>query len=314
MSLSAVLDESAPYGVPGAAGEPGVAEASEPASPDQADVPLVDIAYYTDPICSWSWAFEPHLRRLRYELGDRLRISYHLGGMIPDWQSFSDPLNSVDRPSQMGSHWYQVRQHTAMPLDERIWVEDAPTSSYPASIAVKAAQLQGADQGESYLRRLRESVMSMRRNIAKREVLLAIADELAGEDRLDAARFERDFGSDAAVEAFREDLTDARYRDIGRFPTLIYRRTGRTPIITVGFRPYELVRDAVGYVAPDLEPVRRARSAAEYVAYWGRVSTAEVAVALGIDVDAARQRLDELVLAGMVERLDPDFYQPRIRE
>ena len=62
-------------------------------------MPAVDVIYYTDPLCSWSWAFEPVWRRLRYELGDQLAWRYRMGGMIPDWRHYADPLNDVASPA-----------------------------------------------------------------------------------------------------------------------------------------------------------------------------------------------------------------------
>ena len=61
-----------------------------------------------------------------------------------------------------------------MPIDDRIWVEDPPTSSYPACIAIKAAELQSAEAADLYLGWLRHAVMTQRRNIARREVLLEV--------------------------------------------------------------------------------------------------------------------------------------------
>src|SRR5579885_885506 len=127
-------------------------------SPDQ-----VAITYFTDPLCCWSWAMEPQWRRLRYEFGDRVRCRVRMGGLLADWQSFHDPITAVSRPGQMGPHWFAAARASGMPIDERVWMEDPPASSYPACLAVKAAELQGGTAGARYLRRLREAVMLERR-------------------------------------------------------------------------------------------------------------------------------------------------------
>jgi putative protein-disulfide isomerase len=256
---------------------------------------LVTIDYFTDPLCSWSWAFEAQWRRLRYEFGGQLTWRYRMGGMLADWQSFSDPLNSVANPAQMGPQWHQVRALTGMPFDERIWREDPPASSYPASLAFKAAELQGPGRAERYLRRLREAVMLERRNIARQDVLLALAAEASSQSRepvtLDAARFANDLDGIAALEAFREDIKTAQYRGIGRFPTLILQRVGGRGVIIVGYRPYAVLCEALAAVAPDLAPVRRARDAAGYTRHWGSATVPEVAEALGVPVEEAAHQL-----------------------
>jgi hypothetical protein len=72
---------------------------------------LVEITYYTDPLCCWSWAFEPQWRRLRYEYSGKIKWRYRMGGLLPDWSSFSDPMNDVSRPIQMGPFWYAYQRY-----------------------------------------------------------------------------------------------------------------------------------------------------------------------------------------------------------
>jgi predicted DsbA family dithiol-disulfide isomerase len=213
---------------------------------EEAGVAL-EVTYYTDPLCCWSWAMEPHWRRLLDELGDRLAWRYRMGGMIADWASYQDPVNAVRRPSQMGPVWMEARHLAGAALDERIWIEDPPASSYPACLAVEAAGLQSSAAADAYLRRARQAVMTERRNIARREILLELAAEFAAgtPGLLDPERFAADLGSEAALAALREDLKECRYRGIGRFPTLtmLRRDTGRGVGI-MGYRPYEVLRGA----------------------------------------------------------------------
>jgi putative protein-disulfide isomerase len=227
----------------------GAGASGQPAS---AVSPLT-VVYYTDPLCCWSWAFEPHWRRLRDEFGGALDCRYRMAGMIADWDSYNDPLNMVSRPVQMGPMWRQAQHLSGMPIDDRIWVEDPPTSSYPACIAIKAAELQSAEAADLYLGRLRHAVMTQRRNIARREVLLEVANEAAAAapDRLDVGRLRDDLEGTAARDGLREDIKEARYRGIGRFPTLTLRHPSGAGVMVVGYRPYEVLRAAIARLAPD---------------------------------------------------------------
>ncbi len=263
--------------------------------------PLVHITYYTDPLCSWSWAFEPQWRRLRYELGTQIAWTYCMSGMIADWQQYSDPLNDVSRPVQMGPQWYQVRTLSGMPLNEHIWFTDPPASSYPACLAVKAAERQGSDAGEVYLRRLREAVMIHGRNIARWEVLRSVAEEVP---LLDAERFHADLNDDSTNHAFREDLKDVRWREIGRFPSLILRGVNDRAILIVGYRPYSVLLDAVHALAPDAHPQRPIDDPVAYVKHWGRLTTREVAEITDGDVQTAERKLADAQAGGEVERID----------
>lgn len=278
--------------------------------PDNRDMlpagPLVEVIYYTDPLCSWSWAFEPEWRRLRYEFGEQLTWRYVMGGLLSSWREFSDPFNEINRPAQMGPHWLHVHSIVGMPIDERIWIEDPPTSSYPACLAVKGAECQGLTVAEHYLRRLREAVMLERRNIARPEVLLALAEELTSMDfpvpQLDLARFRRDFESQEVLAAFREDLKDMNYRSIGRFPTLILRSTSGPAVIIVGYRPYDVLCAALTRVAPTCKPLRVASNPIAYVSAWERSTAREVCVACAMDETAASAVLDDAVARGILAR------------
>jgi predicted DsbA family dithiol-disulfide isomerase len=216
----------------------------------------VDVVYYTDPLCCWSWALEPQWRRLRAEFGAALAWRYRMAGMIADWGSYSDPVNAVSRPLQMGPIWREAQQRSGVALDDRIWAEDPPASSYPACIAVKAAELQSAAAADLYLGRLRVAVMAQRRNIARPEVLLEVADETAAAapGRLDAERLRHDLAGAAARDALRNDIKEARYRGIGRFPTLTLRAANGTGVMIVGYRPYEVLCAALARIAPELQP------------------------------------------------------------
>jgi len=70
----------------------------------------VEIVYYTDPLCCWSWAFEPQWRRLQYKLRDKLSVRYCMGGLIADWKNFNDEVNSINRPAQMGAKGMAVNK------------------------------------------------------------------------------------------------------------------------------------------------------------------------------------------------------------
>ena len=249
----------------------------------------VKITYYTDPLCCWSWALEPQWRRLRYEYGKQITWRYRMGGMISGWDGFNDPLSSVSRPAQMGPLWLQARHLSGMPIKDQIWIEDPPSSSYPACMAFKAARLQSPKAGEQYLRRLREAVMLECRNIARREVLLELAQALADEQPncLDVTRFSADFENGEAQRTFREDLQEVRYRDIGRFPTLTLCRQDGHGVLIVGYRPYKALHTALLQVAPDLQPVRPLPSRDEYAAFWGALTDRELA-----EIDGAQQEAD----------------------
>lgn len=242
------------------------------------NVDRVEIEYYTDPLCCWSWAFEPQWRRLRYEYSGLIVWRYRMGGLLPNWKSFSDPLNTVEKPIQMGPVWMEAHHISGMPINNRLWFDNPPQSSYPACIAVKCAELQSADAAEAFLRRTREAVMSEGKNIANQEVLRDLAKEISIKlsDIFDYDQFKEDLQNEAGMKKFKEDLQKARYHQISRFPALTIRRPDSPGVLIVGYRPYDALVIALEQAAPGIKPVRKARNEEDYNTFWGSNMPSEI--------------------------------------
>src|SRR5690348_12262205 len=100
-------------------------------SDTQSKAGRVQIIYYTDPLCCWSWGFEQHWQRLLKEYADEISYRYCMGGLLADWNNYKDTMNAISRPVQMGPLWLEVHHITGAPLNDRIWISDPPASSYP---------------------------------------------------------------------------------------------------------------------------------------------------------------------------------------
>ncbi len=122
----------------------------------------IKVIYFTDPICSSCWGIEPQLRKLKLEYGTIIEIEYRMGGLLPDWNYNS---GGISKPSDVAHHWDEVSVYYDMPIDGDIWLEDPLFSSYPPSIAFKAAQLQDEKKASIFLREIREMVFIHKKNI-----------------------------------------------------------------------------------------------------------------------------------------------------
>ena len=210
------------------------------------------VEYFTDPLCCWSWAFEPQLRKLRFLLRDRLKITYVMGGLLRDWKSFNDQMNDVNRPPQLGPLWMQAKNMSGQPIDENIWISDPVDTSYLACMAVKAAALQSKVGEEAMLRKLRETVMIHKKNIGEVEIILKIAAELEQDGVLKKDRFKNDLFSDEVSELFRKDLDRTKAGGITRFPTLLISYREKTYQIT-GYRPFHELKKTFLLLDPELD-------------------------------------------------------------
>jgi putative protein-disulfide isomerase len=238
----------------------------------------VEIVFYTDPLCCWSWAFEPQWRRLQYEFQPQLVCRYVMTGLLPSWKNYSDPLYSVSRPQQMGPVWMEASAASGMQMNSKIWVQDPPASSYPACIAVKSVELQSQIAAVKYLRLLREAVMLKGKNISKQDMLTEIAESLADSNPglINLHQFADDLTNDNGLEAFRRDWQETQNRNITRTPTLIMRSQNRPAIMLTGYRPYHVLLEALKQIVPEIEPTAKQISADDYKHFWGSLTEREI--------------------------------------
>ncbi|HET9120862.1 MAG TPA: DsbA family protein [Solirubrobacterales bacterium] len=158
----------------------------------------VQVRFYTDPACPWSWAAEPAIRRLIWEFEGELDFAWVMGGLARSYEH----ANLLDVVGQ----WLEDAAAGGMPCDPRIWIQNPLSSTYPACQAVKAAEEQGWQAGYRYLRALREGIMFERRKLDHADALI----DAAGRSGIDRARFELDLRSHAITEAFGADLEEVR--------------------------------------------------------------------------------------------------------
>lgn len=190
---------------------------------------------------------EPAWQELLRVYEGNITWRYCMGGLLPDWKSYRDTEQHVSRPFQMGPVWLEAKYISNQPIDETIWFADPPASSYPACLAVRCAALQSAQAEHHYLYALRKAVMAERRNIAKKEVLLAVADEVAVQfpGIMDMVKFRADIEMGNSLEDLRADLKEVSYRNIGRFPSLVLHQDNGLGTIITGYRPFEVLHGLV---------------------------------------------------------------------
>lgn len=206
----------------------------------------IRIIYYTDPICSSCWGIEPQLRKLKLQYSGYIAIEYRMGGLLPDWSYNS---GGISKPSDVAEHWEEAGRYYNMPIDGGVWLEDPLESSYPPSIAFKAAQLQDTDKGISFLRTLRELLFLEKKNIGRWEII----EQAAVITGLDAAQLKKDTEGKAQT-LFEEDLQLARQLGVRGFPSMFFvDHEGRMELV-YGARPYEVYESAIKKTIPQAVP------------------------------------------------------------
>lgn len=197
----------------------------------------VHILYFTDPICSSCWGIEPQLRKLKLEYGNFIEIEYRMGGLLPDWSYNS---GGISKPSDVAHHWDEVSLYYDMPIDGDVWLEDPLHSSYPPSIAFKAAQIQDNEKAILFLRELREMVFLQKKNITKWEHIANAAQKTG----LNVEQLKTDFEG-KAKEFFNEDLKLGRELGVRGFPTMFFLDSLGNSELVYGSKPYASYEAAI---------------------------------------------------------------------
>lgn len=255
----------------------------------------IRIIYFTDPICSSCWGIEAQLRKFKLEYGNSVDIEYRMGGLLPSWDIYNS--GGISKPSDVAGHWEEVSPHYKMPIDGGVWIEDPLNSSYPPSIAFKAAQMQDEKKAVVFLRIIREMVFLDKLNITKIEHL----EKAAAKAKLDVAQWKEDYESKAQIE-FKKDLDLGRQLGVRGFPTLIFVKDDEMLDILYGFKPYEEFERRIKKIDPKTDKKEYSVEWQNLFAVYPTLTTQEFAVLSNISFEKSQEFLLNLSSENKLKR------------
>lgn len=233
-------------GVCGAEGEDAVTEID--LNPPKK---TIDLYYVTDPICSHCWALEPVLRRFTEQYGDYFHFHTVMGGLLEKWSDDPvDPGNGISKPSDVAGHWREVGEHSRMPIDGSVWLDNPLHSSFPPSRVYKVIQKRHSDKkAAQFLRRAREALFVFNENIAQTPVMVRIVNELGLDGETIVAEAEEQTGH----QLLAEDFQLAARLGVRGFPTIVMINEQKKGVKVVGARALQHYVDALKHVLGEEE-------------------------------------------------------------
>lgn len=253
----------------------------------------VHILYFTDPICSTCWQIQPQLRKLKLEYGDYIEIEYCMGGLLPSWKNFN--RGGITNPAEAAAHWRQIAAEESMPLSPNVWLENPLASSYPPSIAFKAAQMQDTDKAIIFLRRLNEMLFLESKNIIETDLLYNASFE-AG---LDAARLLRDLEGKAQL-LFEADLELASKLQISVLPTFIFTDNYNNSKVLTEFQHYESFEKTLFSFIPFAQKKTVKNDIESLFKVFPTLTTKEFSFLADVNHEEAQERLNSLYNDGVI--------------
>lgn len=256
---------------------------------------VVKVVYFTDPICSSCWGIEPQLRKLKLEYGNNIEIEYHMGGLLPDWNYNS---GGISKPSDVAHHWDEVSIYYDMPIDGDVWLEDPLESSYPPSIAFKAAQIQDNDKAILFLREIREMVFLQKKNITKWAHLEKAAEKVG----LNAEQLKTDFEGKAKT-MFQEDLKLAKSYGVRGFPTIFFLDNSGNTEIVYGTKPYAFYETSILKLDPTIVKKEYSKNWETLFSKYHSLTAKEFSELSGTPRAESERQLNELATKRHLEKI-----------
>jgi len=239
------------------------------------------------------------MRKIKAIYGDQVKISFVMGGLVENFDTFFDSQNNIGGPQmfeQVAAHWEEASGRHGQPVHNQVSfdLKGDFRSTYQASIAYKAAQLQDQELADKYLRRLREATSAERKFIHKIKVQVELAEEIG----LNKERFVQAIESGEAKKKFLEDIKLSRSMGIHGFPTFQVNNRDGTGMFLSGWQRYQAFERVFDKLAGDLLKkdtyLLKEEDILKFIGKYKKVSTQEVATLLDIEKHTAYEYLNKL--------------------
>lgn len=218
-----------------------------------------------------------------------------MGGLLPDWNYNS---GGIGKPSDVASNWEEVSVLYNMPIDGVFWIEDPLHSSYPPSIAFKAAQMQDNEKAMLFLREIREMVFLQKKNITKWEHL-EVASKKIG---LNTEKLKTDFEGKAKA-LLEEDLELGKELGVRGFPTLFFMDDSGNKETVYGSKPYAFYEMAILKLNSNAPKSEYSKDWETLFSKYRSLTAKEFSELSGTPRDESETVLNELSNKGVLEKL-----------
>ncbi len=196
------------------------------------------LLYFADPMCSWCWGFSPTMQRLIDAYGETLPIRIIVGGLRPGTTTPMDDRMKQD----IRSHWEHVHEASEQPFDFDFFARDGFVyDTEPACRAVVSARRLDESKALAFMKVVQRSFYAENIDVSDVDNLVRIATD----NGYDGARFREEFLGDEARAETQADFQFSQQCGVTGFPTVLGVKDEAGAIITIGFRHWENIQQAL---------------------------------------------------------------------
>ncbi|AXN40206.1 dithiol-disulfide isomerase [Peribacillus butanolivorans] len=260
----------------------------------------IEIYVFVDPLCPECWGLEPIIRKLQIEYGQLFSLRHVLSGKI-------DSLNMGKNKNyeNLAHVWEKTASRSGMSCDGSLWLENPISSPYSASIAIKAAELQGRKLAIRFLRQLQEHVFIGKRDISNIEVLTYCAKTVG----LDVEEFLHDINSSSAAKGFQCDLKITSEMEVTEIPSLVFfnQNIEEEGIKVSGVYSYEVYVQILEDMLNGLPAPAEPPSLEEFLSCFKLVATKEIETVYNMNKNNVELEMKKLVLKQVAEKIPAKY-------
>jgi predicted DsbA family dithiol-disulfide isomerase len=256
----------------------------------------LEIYMFIDPLCPECWALEPILKKLQIQYGQYFRIKNVLSGKLTSLN-----LTNKKKQENIANQWEKTASRSGMSCDGNLWFENPIDSPHLASIAIKAAELQGRHAGIRFFRKLQENLFLGKQNVSNLEILT----DIAASSKLDIQEFKNDIHSESASKAFQCDLKITTEMDVDEIPTLVFfnENIEDEGIKVTGMYPFEVyvqILEEMLSIKPEPQPLPTLEN---FMQHYQLVATKEIAVVYDLSIPQVEKNMKKWILQNKVEKI-----------
>ncbi|MEC2055046.1 ClpXP adapter SpxH family protein [Peribacillus psychrosaccharolyticus] len=260
----------------------------------------IEIYVFIDPLCPECWAMEPVLKKLHIEYGHLFSIRHVISGKLASLNNGKN--KNFENIAQV---WEKTASRSGMSCDGSIWEDNPISSPFAASIAIKAAELQGKRLATRFLRKLQEFLFVNKQDISNIDVLTECARQVG----LDVTEFLDDIHSTSAARGFQCDLKITSEMEVSEIPSLVFfnQNIEEEGIKVSGAYPYSIYVNIIEEMLGTLpEPSKRPKLE-EFMESFQFVATKEIEVVYDMTKNEVEFQMKRLALKQVVQRIPAKY-------
>ncbi|MCE2711490.1 MAG: DsbA family protein [Cryomorphaceae bacterium] len=177
----------------------------------------IKLIYYTDPLCSTCWVFEPYLLRFLMTYNSYVSVEFSMGGLLESWDRMERIDIRYDNRSFLKSLWQSESKRFGACIDASIWENGTVETSYLACRAYYAALLESENKARHLLHNFREFLFICGKDLSSKAAITTCAID-AG---LDMQLFNEHMDNGEAQDLFERALEKKKAHGVKHFPSLI---------------------------------------------------------------------------------------------